>query len=74
MKKKWMIVVLAAVCIALVACGVLIGTRLRADRSAPDTRSSPNGDMLTAEEIQQQLESLQKEQQSLNQALELSDQ
>ena len=52
MKKQWMIVILAVVCIALVACGVLIGTRLQADRSAPDTRSSPNGDMLSAEEMQ----------------------
>ncbi len=74
MKKKWMIAVLALVCIALVACGVLIGIRLRADRSSPDTRSSPEGEMLTAEEMQLQIDALQKEHQNLNQALELSDQ
>ena len=74
MKKKWMIAILAVVCIALVACGVLIGTRLRADRTSPDTRSSSDGEMLTAEEMQQQIEALQKEHQALNEALELSDQ
>ena len=74
MKKQWMIAILAVVCVALVACGVLIGTRLQSDHSAPDTRSSPNGDMLTAEEMQEQIETLQKEHKALNEALELRDQ
>lgn len=74
MKKQWMIAILAVVCVALVACGVLIGTRLQADHSAPDTRSSPNEDMLTAEEMQEQIETLQKEHKALNEALELRDQ
>ena len=74
MKKQWMIAILAVVCVALVACGVLIGTRLQSDHSVPDTRSSPNGDMLTAEEMQEQIETLQKEHKALNEALELRDQ
>ena len=43
MKKQWMIAILAVVCIALVACGVLIGTRLRAGRASPGTRKKKNG-------------------------------
>jgi DNA repair exonuclease SbcCD ATPase subunit len=73
MKKQWMIAILAVVCVALVAC-VLIGPRLQADHSAPDTRTSPNEDMLTAEEMQEQIETLQKEHKALNEALELREQ